>query len=192
MIACAGTAAAQQSSAPPDSVSRAEIRTALRAFYYNRVHGNSNALLVDMLGSKVDANRTAPFEAIVASDTTPMDPHVSCMADAPIDRAIIVLKGKWAHVSVPRCGTTESTADLFRMIRLEERWRFVDFRVLEYIALNRGRISFISGSRGVASLRSRLHPDALPVAIADCRCSRNIGTVCFAHCFRSGSGPVCT
>lgn len=41
MIACAGTGAAQQSSAPSDSVSRAEIRTALRAFYHNRGHGNS-------------------------------------------------------------------------------------------------------------------------------------------------------
>jgi hypothetical protein len=131
MIVCAGTGAAQQSSAPPDSVSRVEIRTALRAFYYNRSHGNSNALLIDMLGSKVDANRSAPFEAIVASDTLPIDPHVSCMPDAPIDRAIIVLKGKWAHVSVPRCGATESTADQFRMIRLEERWRFVDFRLLD-------------------------------------------------------------
>jgi hypothetical protein len=78
---------------------RVEIRTALRAFYYNRAHGNTNALLIDMLGSKADANRSAPFEAIVASDTSPTDPHVSCMPDAPIDRAIIVLKGKWAHVA---------------------------------------------------------------------------------------------
>ena len=131
LLACAGTAAAQQSSAPPDSVSRVEIRTALRAFYYNRAHGDANSLLIDMLGSKVDANRNAPFDAIVASDTSPMDPHVSCMPDAPIDRAIIVLKGKWAHVSVPRCGATESTADQFRMIRMDERWRFVDFRVLD-------------------------------------------------------------
>ena len=131
MMACAGTGAAQQASAPPDSVSRVEIRTALRAFYYNRTHGNSNALLVDMLGSKVDANRIAPFEAVVASDTSPMDPHISCMADAPIDSAVIVLKGNWAHVSVPRCGATESTADQFRMIRMDERWRFVDFRLVE-------------------------------------------------------------
>lgn len=131
MLVFAGTAAAQQPSAPPDSASRVEIRTALRSFYYNRAHGDANSLLVDMLGSKVDANRTAPFDAIVASDTTPLDPHVTCMTDAPIDRAIIVLKGKWAHISVPRCGATESTADQFRMIRMEERWRFVDFRVLD-------------------------------------------------------------
>jgi hypothetical protein len=130
MIACAGTAAAQQSSAPSDSASRVEIRTALRSFYYDRAHGDANALLVGMLGSKVDANRTAPFEAIVASDTTPLDPHVTCMRDAPIDSAVIVLKGKWAHISVPRCGATESTADLFRMIRMDGRWRFVDFRIL--------------------------------------------------------------
>jgi hypothetical protein len=130
MIAFAGTASAQQSSAPPDSVSRMHIRTALRGFYYNRAHGDANTLLIDMLGSKVDANRTAPFDAIVASDTTPIDPHVSCLADAPIDRAVIVLKGKWAHISVPRCGATESTADQFRMIRMDERWRFVDFRLV--------------------------------------------------------------
>lgn len=108
-----------------------EIRTALRAFYCNRAHGDANSLLIDMLGSKVDANRNAPFEAIVASDTSPIDPHVSCLADAPIDRAVIVLKGKWAHVSVPRCGATESTADQFRMIRMDERWRFVDFHVVD-------------------------------------------------------------
>jgi hypothetical protein len=130
MIVFAGTTSAQQSSAPPDSVSREDIRTALRAFYYDRVHGDANALLVGMLGSKVDANRTAPFEAIVASDTTPQNPHVICMRDAPIDRAVIVLKGKWAHVSVPRCGATEATADQFRMIRMDEHWRFVDFRLV--------------------------------------------------------------
>jgi len=131
LIACTGTGAAQQSSAPPDSAARVEIRTALRVFYYNRAHGNSNALLIDMLGSKVDANRNAPFEAIVASDTSPVDSHVSCTPEAPIDRAIIVLKGNWAHISVPRCGTAESMADQFRMIRLEERWRFVDFHVID-------------------------------------------------------------
>jgi hypothetical protein len=131
IICCAFPAAAQQPSPPPDSVSRVEIRTALRAFYYNRAHGDANSLLIGMLGSKVDANRNAPFDAIVASDTTPIDPHVSCMPDAPIDRAVIVLKGKWAHISVPRCGTTESSADQFRMIRMDERWRFVDFRVVD-------------------------------------------------------------
>ena len=131
MMAYAGSAAAQQPPAPPDSVSRSEIRSALRSFYYNRAHGDANALLIGMLGSKVDANRNAPFDAIVASDTMPLDPHLTCKSDAPIDRAIIVLKGNWAHVSVPRCGATEATADQFRMIRMEERWRFVDFRVLD-------------------------------------------------------------
>jgi hypothetical protein len=133
MIASTGSAAAQQSPASTDSASRVEIRNVLRAFYFNRAHGNTNSLLVDMLGSKIDANRNAPFEAIVASDTVPIDSTISCPATtaAPVDSAIIVLKGNWAHVSVPRCGTTESAADQFRMIRLEERWRFVDFRVVE-------------------------------------------------------------
>jgi hypothetical protein len=126
-----GTAAAQDSTASLDSASRVQIRNALRAFYYNRAHHDSNALLVDMLGSKVDANRNAPFEAIVASDSVPHDAPVSCLPDPPIDRAVIELRGNWAHVSVPRCGEAESAADLFRMIRLEGRWRFVDFRLLD-------------------------------------------------------------
>ena len=130
MLACAATGAAQGPSTPPDSTARAEIRTALRSFYYNRAHGDANSLLIGMLGSKVDANRNAPFDAIVASDTMPMDPHVSCMPEAPIDRAVIEVKGKWAHISVPRCGATESTADQFRMFRMDERWRFVDFRLV--------------------------------------------------------------
>jgi len=131
LVAFTGTGAAQPSAASPDSASRVQIRNALRAFYFNRAHGNWNALLTDMLGSKVDANRKAPFEAIVASDTLASDAPVSCLPTPPIDQAVIVLRGNWAHVSVPRCGTAESTVDQFRMIRLEERWRFVDFHVID-------------------------------------------------------------
>jgi hypothetical protein len=131
LVAFAGTGAAQQSPASPDSASRAEIRNVLRAFYFNRAHGDVNALLTGMLGSKVDANRKAPFEAIVASDTLASDTTVSCLPTPPIDQAVIVLRGDWAHVSVPRCGTTEATSDQFRMIRLEKRWRFVDFHVID-------------------------------------------------------------
>ena len=130
-VVSTGTAATQQSAASLDSASRVQIRNALRAFYYNRAHGDWNALLVDMLGSKVDANRDAPFEAIVASDSVAHDAHVSCLPTPPIDQAVIKLRGNWAHVSVPRCGVAESAADQFRMIRLEGRWRFVDFRVLD-------------------------------------------------------------
>jgi hypothetical protein len=130
-IVSTGTAAAQQSAASLDSASRAQIRNALRAFYYNRAHGDWNALLVDMLGSKVDANRNAPFEAIVAADSVAHEAPASCLPTPPIDQAVIELRGNWAHVSVPRCGEAESAADLFRLIRLEGRWRFVDFRVLD-------------------------------------------------------------
>ena len=130
-VVSTGTAAAQQSAASLDSTSRVQIRNVLRAFYFNRAHGDYNALLVDMLGSKVDANRNAPFEAIVASDSVPHDAPLSCLPTPPIDRAVIELRGNWARVSVPRCGAAESAADLFRMIRLEGRWRFVDFRVLD-------------------------------------------------------------
>jgi hypothetical protein len=131
LVAYVPAAATQQPSAPSDSLSRAEIRTALRAFYNNRAQGNSNALLIDMLGSKVDANRKAPFEAIVASDTLPTDAHFLCLPAPPIDQAIIVLKSNWAHVSVQRCGTSDSTADHFRLIYLDEKWRFVDFHLVD-------------------------------------------------------------
>ena len=130
-VVSTGSAASQQSAASLDSASRVQIRNALRAFYFNRAHGDYNALLVDMLGSKVDANRKAPFEAIVASDSVARDAPVSCLPTPPIDRAVIELRGNWAHVSVPRCGAADSAADLFRMIRLEGQWRFVDFRVLD-------------------------------------------------------------
>ena len=131
LVVSSGTAAAQRSQASLDSASRVQIRNVLRAFYFNSAHGDWNALLTDMLGSKVDANRNAPFEAIVASDTPASDAPISCLPTPPIDRAVIVLRGNWAHVSVPRCGASDSAADQFRMIRLEERWRFVDFRVLD-------------------------------------------------------------
>ena len=130
-VVSTGTAATQQSAVSLDSASRVQIRDVLRAYYYNRAHGDWNALLVDMLGSKVDANRNAPFEAIVASDSVAHEAPVSCLPTPPIDQAIIELRGNWAHVSVPRCGETEATADLFRMIRLEGQWRFVDLRVLD-------------------------------------------------------------
>ena len=130
-VVSTGTAATQQPAASPDSASRVQIRDALRAFYFSRAHGDYNTLLVGMLGSKVDANRKAPFEAIVASDSVAHVAPASCLPSPPIDRAIIELRGNWAHISVPRCGVADSTADLFRMIRLEERWRFVDFRVLD-------------------------------------------------------------
>jgi hypothetical protein len=130
LVVSVRTATAQQSAASLDSVSRAQIRDGLRAFYFNRAHGDLNALLVDMLGSKVDANRKAPFEAIVASDSLANEAPASCLSTAPIDKAHIEIRGTWAHVSVPRCGEGESDADQFRMIRLEGRWRFVDFRVL--------------------------------------------------------------
>jgi len=131
LVVSAGTAATQQPTASLDSASRVQIRNALRGFYFNRAHGDFNALLVDMLGSKVDANRKAPFQAIVASDSLTRDAPASCLPTPPIDQAVIELRGDWAHISVPRCGATEAVADQFRMIRLEGRWRFVDFRVLD-------------------------------------------------------------
>lgn len=130
-VVSTGSAASQQPAASLDSASRVQIRNALRTFYFNRAHGDYNALLVDMLGSKVDANRKAPFEAIVAADSVANDAPVSCLPTPPIDQAVIELRDNWARVSVPRCGVAESAADLFRMIRLEGRWRFVDFRVLD-------------------------------------------------------------
>ena len=131
LVISAGTAASQQPAASLDSVAQAQIRNALRGFYFDRARGDWNGLLDGMLGSKVDANRTAPFEAIVASDSLTRDAPASCLTTPPIDQAIIEIRDNWAHISVPRCGTAESTSDQFRMIRLEGKWRFVDFRVLD-------------------------------------------------------------
>jgi hypothetical protein len=120
------SAAAQQSPIQPDSA-RAQIHTSLRAFYFNLAHEDWEALTADILAAKVVAHRPAP-EALVlaaASAGVPSAPAACSSNEALVDQAAITLDGNWAEVSVPRCAGTLAGADEFRLIRFEERWRFV-------------------------------------------------------------------
>ncbi|HEU4681953.1 MAG TPA: hypothetical protein VFS51_09420 [Gemmatimonadales bacterium] len=123
---------AQQSDSPDST--RAQIRTSLRAFYFNLAHQNWEALTADILAAKVVAHRPAPA-ALVAAATSPNGaahswaPHLR-MACSPrgtplVDQALMVLDGDWAEVSVPRCNTMDDGADEFRLIHFEQRWRIV-------------------------------------------------------------------
>jgi hypothetical protein len=130
MVASTATAAAQQSSVQPDSA-RAQIHTTLRAFYFNLAHRDLEALTADVLAAKVVAHRPAP-EAILTASSVPGDP-VACSSEATalVDQATITLDGDWAELSVPRCTPTSAGADEFRLIRFEDRWRFVYIHLFE-------------------------------------------------------------
>ncbi|MGH7632070.1 MAG: hypothetical protein ACREOF_22265 [Gemmatimonadales bacterium] len=123
LMASALPAAAQQSLAETDSTP-AQIRTTLRAFYFNLAHQDWEALSADILTAKVVAHRPAP-EAMVAAAPRVDDPP-ACSTDvaARVDRAAVTLDGEWAEVSVPSCAAA-GRADEFRFIRFEGRWRIV-------------------------------------------------------------------
>jgi hypothetical protein len=119
-------AAAQTSPAELDST-RARIHTTLRAFYFNLAHQDWEALTADVLPAKVVAHRPAP-EALVAAAAMPeRDPAPSACSTtgAAVEQAAITLEGDWAEVSVPRCAPAPAGSDEFRLIRFEQRWRFV-------------------------------------------------------------------
>ncbi|MGH7526672.1 MAG: hypothetical protein ACREMX_08195 [Gemmatimonadales bacterium] len=100
----------------------AQIRTTLRAFYFSLAHQDWEAMTADILAAKVVAHRPAP-QAMVRSSTA-ADP-VACpsRASASVDRAAIALDGDWAEASVG--------ADRFRLIRFEDRWRFVSIHLCQ-------------------------------------------------------------
>jgi hypothetical protein len=138
LLASSAGAAAQQSPGPADSA-RAEIHTRLRAFYFNLAHKDWDALTADILAAKVVAHRPAP-DALLAivglprkepqgrgagSSPAASDTACSSAASAPVDQATIIFEGGWAEVSVPRCSSGPAGTDEFRLIRFEERWRFV-------------------------------------------------------------------
>jgi hypothetical protein len=120
---CTSTAAAQQSPIEPDSA-RAQIQTALRAFYFNLDHQDWEALTADILAAKVIASRAVPKSMVAPA---PASDRLPCSSDIPtrVSRAAIAFDGDWAEVSVPRCTVASAGSDEFRLIHFEERWRFV-------------------------------------------------------------------
>jgi hypothetical protein len=127
LSAWTASASAQQSTIRPDSA-RAQIHTSLRAFYFNLAHQDWEALTADILAAKVVAHRPAPEAMVLAASAaaSPVDGPAACSSNRPlVDQAIITLDRNWAEVSVPRCAAALAGADEFRLIRFEERWRFV-------------------------------------------------------------------
>jgi hypothetical protein len=107
---------------------RAEITGTLRAFYFNLAHGDWEAVTADILAAKVVAHR-APPEALAAAYR---EVRPCSLGKGPqVDRSTIVLTGEWALVLVPRCGLTVAAGDEFRLIRFEQRWRFVSIDLFE-------------------------------------------------------------
>lgn len=129
-------AAGQQAAARQDPV-EAQLHSVLRAFYFNLAHHDWEAIAADVLSAKVLASRPVP-ERLPRSAGEPVD--CSPGASAIVEEAIIQREGDWADVSVPRCGVAAIAADEFRLIRFENRWRFV------YINLVQGSI-FLSTDR---------------------------------------------
>jgi hypothetical protein len=140
LIANTSGALAQQAASISDSAS-AQIHARLRAFYFNLAHQNWEALTADILAAKVVAHRPAPG-ALLAAATSPAreagrrgtgsSPGASSACwlteAALVERASFIFDGDWAEVSVPRCAAGLAGADEFRLIRFEDRWRFVYIR----------------------------------------------------------------
>ncbi len=134
LTASALPTAAQQTAVQPDSA-HAEIRTVLRAFYFNLARQDWEALGTYVLSPKLLERRTAPGALQTAprnraraggSSGAAAEP-VACSSgtSAMVDQAAIQLDGDWAEVSVPRCGGASAGVDEFRMLHFEERWRFI-------------------------------------------------------------------
>jgi hypothetical protein len=124
--ATAQAALAQQSAGQSDSA-RAEIRTTLRAFYFNLAHHDWEAMAADILSAKVLASHPAP-ESLLAlgRGTAPAGRSGQCSTDdgSRVEHATIMLRGNWASASVPRCRPS-SEPDQFRLVHFERRWRIV-------------------------------------------------------------------
>jgi hypothetical protein len=123
------TAGAQEAPLPRDS-DRAQIHTALRAFYYHLARNDWEALTDHILSAKVLASRTTPQKPTAAAGS-----HRAAACDsrpgAFSDQATIILSDDWAEVSVPRCTMAAAGADEFRLVRFENRWRFVYIDLLD-------------------------------------------------------------
>lgn len=135
LVTAAPVATAQQR--PQVDSTEVQLKTTLRAFYFNLAHRDWEALAADILSAKVVAHRPAPEAllqlaarpapgvrsgAALASDDSP---QCSSPGGALVDQAVFTLDGEWAEASVPRCDAPAGGADEFRLIRFEGRWRVV-------------------------------------------------------------------
>lgn len=126
LLACTIPATAQNSAVPSDSA-RAELRTTLRAFYFNLAHRDWEALAAQILSAKVMASHPVPEQLLtLATHSTRVDSSTDCSsaANSRVDHATIALDGDWAGALVPQCPPT-ARADEFRLVRFERRWRII-------------------------------------------------------------------
>jgi hypothetical protein len=123
------TAIALPMRAQQDSA-HAELRTVLRAFYFNLAHHDWEAIAADVLSAKILASRPAPasLERISASASPDACP---ASASALVGEALIHRDGDWAAVLVPRCGVISPGGDEFRLMHFQTRWRFVYINLFE-------------------------------------------------------------
>lgn len=134
LMAVAPAATAQQTAIPSDSAP-AQIRSVLRAFYFNLANQNWDALAAYVLSPKLLERRGAPGDLqMVSRDRTRgrgspaavAAPRTCPSSASPmIDEAAIRLDGDWAEVSVPRCDGSSPGVDEFGMLYFENRWRFI-------------------------------------------------------------------
>ena len=133
-MALAQPAAAQRTAIEPDSA-RAQIRTVLRAFYFNLENQNWDALAAYVLSPKLLERRGGPADLqMVARDrgrgrgsSHAAMASLSCPSSTStrVDEAEIRVDEDWAEVSVPRCSGASLGLDEFRMLFFEQRWRFI-------------------------------------------------------------------
>jgi hypothetical protein len=120
-------ASAQQ--VPPADSSRAQIQQTLRSWYFSLAHHDWNAVTDDILAAKVVAHRLPPAALLkkqeIQSGAALEIRHCAAGEAAPVEAALIQLDGDWAEVWIPRCGAGFMGGDSFRLIRFEQRWRFV-------------------------------------------------------------------
>ena len=134
LLTTSAVPAAAQRAVQPDSA-HAQLRTVVRAFYFNLARRNWEALAAYVLSPKLLERRGAPGGRKTASrdrtraggSSRAAAEPVACASStsAMVDQATIQLDGDWTVVSVPRCGVASAGADEFRLLYFEERWRFI-------------------------------------------------------------------
>jgi hypothetical protein len=126
LSASAIPAAAQHPTLQADSV-RAQIRTTLRAFYFNLAHRDWEALAAEILSAKVMASHPMPESLMaIADNAAEADGPEHCSTDAAsrVERASVTLDGHWARALVPHCPPAVR-GDEIRLVRFERRWRII-------------------------------------------------------------------
>jgi hypothetical protein len=134
-------AALPRPAAAQEDAAEAQLRSVLRAFYFNLAHHDWEAIAADVLSAKVLASRPLPESLRIAprdragTDRSPglADETMVCSSNifAIVDKAAIQRDGDWTAVSIPRCGVAMAEMDEFRLIYFEKRWRFVSIDLAE-------------------------------------------------------------